>query len=148
MYPFLDYKVYHVMVRDVITIAPDQPLSALDALFAQYDFNSIPVVDDGGALRGVITKLDLLAAFRLDTAHMMPPYEEIMCRPVADGMTRDPLWVPPELPLTRVLQRMVEMRNKAFPVLDEERLVGIIAREDILAALHRAARGEAPAGTN
>jgi len=145
MYPFLAYKVHHVMVRDVITITPERPLSALDSLFAQYDFNSVPVIEEEThKLCGVITKLDLLAAFQLDSAHIMPPYEEIMARTVGAYMSADPLWVPPELPLSRVLQRMVEMRNKGFPVLDDERLVGIVAREDILAALHRAARGEGP----
>ncbi|WP_440995478.1 CBS domain-containing protein [Arhodomonas sp. SL1] len=145
MYPFLAYKVHHVMVRDVVTITPDRPLSALDALFAEYDFNSVPVVEEGTTtLRGVITKLDLLAAFQLDPTHIVPPYEEIMTRTVGEYMSADPLWVPPELPLSRALQRMVEMRNKAFPVLADGRLTGIVAREDLLAALHRAARGEGP----
>jgi NAD(P)-dependent dehydrogenase (short-subunit alcohol dehydrogenase family) len=53
-------------------------------------------------------------------------------------MTRDPVSVSPELPLSRLLQKLVEMRTKSLPVVEDGRLVGIIAREDVLKALRRA----------
>jgi CBS domain-containing protein len=59
-------------------------------------------------------------------------------------MTRELVTVAPDIPLTRVLQKLVETRNKSLPVLDGARLVGVVAREDVLRALRRAAAGELP----
>ena len=53
-------------------------------------------------------------------------------------MTRDPTSVSPKLPLSRLLQKLVEMRTKSLPVVENNRLVGIISREDVLKALRRA----------
>ena len=53
-------------------------------------------------------------------------------------MTRDPVSVEPLLPLSRLLQKLVEMRTKSLPVVENGLLVGIIAREDVLKALRRA----------
>jgi len=59
-----------------------------------------------------------------------------MKRTVGDVMTSDFIYVRPETRLTRVLQLMVEHRLRSIPVIDgDEKLAGIIAREDILKAL-------------
>ena len=60
MYEFLSYRAKHAMTRDPVTIAPDAPLAAAEALFAKHDFNTLPAIDAGGALQGVLTKLDAL----------------------------------------------------------------------------------------
>jgi CBS domain-containing protein len=44
-----------------------------------------------------------------------------------------------------VLEKMVRTRSKSFPVVDaNDRLVGIVAREDVMQALRRARGGERP----
>jgi CBS domain-containing protein len=44
---------------------------------------------------------------------------------------------------------MVATRNKSFPVVDEDgRLVGMVAREDVMRALRRAAAGERPTASD
>lgn len=144
MYEFLSYRAKHAMTRDPVTIAPDAPLAAAEALFAKHDFNTLPVIDPRGALQGVLTKLDALRGFAFDSTSAIPRYDEVMARPVADFMTHDVEHVDPELPLTRVLERMVASSHKALPVLEDARLVGMIAREDVLHALRRAVAGKAP----
>ena len=49
----------------------------------------------------------------------------------------------PRTRLTRVLEKMVATRNKSLPVVDPhgDRLVGVVAREDVMQALRRAAAG-------
>jgi len=39
---------------------------------------------------------------------------------------------------------MIETGHKSFPVVDDGRVVGIVAREDVLKALRRASTGEPP----
>ncbi|WP_435099498.1 CBS domain-containing protein [Arhodomonas sp. AD133] len=144
MYEFLHYRVSDAMTRDPVTISQDTTLGELEAIFARNDFNGVPVVDHTGRLEGVATKLDILRAFSFTTAAKIPHYEEIVTRPVAEVMTREPITVPPELPLTRVLDKMVETRNKSFPVATDGVVTGVIAREDLLWALRRATTGQGP----
>jgi CBS domain-containing protein len=60
-------------------------------------------------------------------------------------MTRTPLYlVTPDMPLNRVLAAMLETGSKSFPVLDGDRLVGMISRADVVRALRAAAAGEPP----
>ena len=68
-----------------------------------------------------------------------------MGRSISQVMTKKVDTVHPKTPLTRVLQKMTETRNKSFPVVEEDRIVGIVAREDVLKALRLAAKGRRPA---
>ena len=144
MHEFLQYRVRHVMTTTLKTIEPSASLAQAEEIFEQHDFNALPVVEPDGSLVGIFTKLDLLAAFAFTAASIIPQYEDVMRSQVAGQMTRELVTVGPDLPLTRVLQELVATRNKSFPVLDGTRLVGVVAREDVLRALRRAAGGEAP----
>ena len=146
MYEFLDYRVCDAMTPDPVRIGPDASIAEAEALFEQHDFNALPVVGANGELLGVVTKLDLLRAFRFTDDHMFPPYEQMMAEPVRSVMTSDVTTVTPRTPLTRVLETLVRTRSKSLPVIDEGVAVGMIAREDVLAALRRATSGERPKG--
>ena len=146
MYEFLEYRVDDVMTRDPVTIGPDTTVGELQDLFESRDFNGVPVVDESGRLVGWATKLDLLSAFRFDDSRLFPPYAEIMQTPVANVMRREVQTVTPLAPLTRVLEKMIETRSKSFPVVDDGLLVGVVAREDLLAGLRRAVSGEKASG--
>jgi CBS domain-containing protein len=72
---------------------------------------------------------------------MLPRYHDLMSRRVGDVMTPEFIYVSPDTRLTRVLQIMVEHRIRSIIVLDVlQKLVGIIAREDVIAALKATAR--------
>ena len=138
MYEFLQYQVCDVMTVDPITIGPDAKLQEVEELFENHDFNGVPVVDKQRRLLGVVTKFDLLKAFSFDAHALVPHYDEIMEQPAAAVMSRDPISVAPQLPLSRLLQKMVELRTKSLPVVENDQLIGIIARGDVLKALRRA----------
>ena len=144
MHEFLQYRVRHVMTTTLKTIDPSSSLAQAEAIFDQHDFNALPVVEPDGRLVGIFTKLDLLAAFAFTAASIIPQYEDVMRSQVAGQMTRELVTVGPDLPLTRVLQELVETRNKSLPVVDGTHLVGVVAREDVLRALRHAAAGEGP----
>jgi CBS domain-containing protein len=137
MYEFLRCKVKDAMTVSPITATPDTPLGTLEQLFEAHDFNGIPVLDRQGRLVGLVTKFDLLKAFILTTDSPVPHYTDIINLPASSVMTTNPETVSPDLPLSRLLQQLVEMRTKSFPVVENDRLVGIISREDVLKALHR-----------
>jgi len=147
MHEFLAVRVSDAMTPDPIVIEPATTLAEVEAIFAVYNFNGLPVVGPRNRLLGVLTKLDVLKAFRFTPGSLIPPYEETMSRTVEPFMTREPVTVTPSTPLTRVLEEMVRTRYKSLPVVQAGRLVGIVAREDVLAALRRVAgSASVPAG--
>jgi CBS domain-containing protein len=147
MYEFLDYRVCDAMTAQPTTIPSDTPLARIEEIFDRHQFNALPVVDAEGRLLGVVTKLDALKAFRFTPDHMFPPYEEIMATPASAIMTERVVTVSPRTPLTRVLETLVRTRSKSLPVVEDGKLVGVIAREDVLRSLKRAVAGERATGT-
>jgi CBS domain-containing protein len=137
---FLEATADQYMTRAVTTVTRRTTMRELEALFEKHDFNSFPVVEKEKML-GVVTKLDFLRAFAFTTGQMVPQYDELMRRPVAEMMTEAVVHVEPEEPLTRVLQLMVSLKTRSFPVIGPgHQLVGMISREDVIRALKEATR--------
>jgi CBS domain-containing protein len=139
MYEFLTLHVSDAMTPEPVTIRADVTVAGAEVLFEQHNFNGLPVVDESGRLLGVLTKLDLLKAFAFTPQSIVPHYEEVLRQPVERSMTREALAVSPDTPLTRVLEALVATRYKSFPVVTDGRVVGMIAREDVLRAIRRVA---------
>jgi CBS domain-containing protein len=139
MYEFIERTVSQYMTRRLETVTRQVTLRELGRLFEKHDFNTFPVVEDG-MLLGVVTKFDFLRAFAFTTGQMVPHYDELMKRTVADVMTDAIVHVEPATPLTRVLQLMVNLRMRSFPVVGPGGvLVGVISREDVMRGLREAA---------
>jgi CBS domain-containing protein len=135
MYRFLECTASQYMTRSVKTVTAQVTMRELEELFEQYDFNAFPVVE-GEKVLGIITKFDFLRAFAFTTGQMVPHYDELMNRLVAQVMTEAVVHVEPTAPLTRVLQLMVNLKARSFPVMSADwQLMGIISREDVMRAL-------------
>src|SRR5262245_56511153 len=132
MYRFLEYTADQYMTRAVITVSRQVTLRELETLFEKHDFNSFPVVEEGTVL-GIVTKFDFLKAFAFTAGQMVPHYDDLMKRRVADMMTEHVVHVEPSTRLTRVLELMVSLKARSFPVVGSQReLVGMISREDVI----------------
>jgi CBS domain-containing protein len=143
MYAFLACTVEQFMTRSVVTVNRQTTMRELGALFEKHDFNAFPVVEDDKIL-GIVSKFDFLRIFAFTSSQMVPHYDELMSRPLAEVMTEAVVHVDPASPLTRVLELMVSVKARSFPVLDPDRqLRGIISREDIMRALKETTRQEA-----
>jgi len=140
IYRFLECSVDQYMTEEVVSVTRAVTLRELGALFERYDFNAFPVVEEGRVL-GLVTKFDFLKAFAFTTGQVVPHYDELMGRTVGEVMTEVVVHVEPTAPLTRVLQLMVSLKARSFPVLNTDRqLVGVISREDIMRALSGSTR--------
>ena len=111
------------MTLDPMRISPETSLGAAMEIFDSHDFNGLPVLDADGELVGIVTKLDVLRAFRSTEEDFLPRYDQIIERPVAEVMTRNPQVVTPRQHLSDVLGKLVSSRSKSFPVVDAGRLV-------------------------
>lgn len=138
MYRFLESTAAQYMTPAVKSVTRQCSMAELESLFAQYDFDALPVVEDGHML-GIVTKFDFLSAFAFTTGQLVPSYDELMKKTVGEVMTEGVVHVEPTTPLTRVLQLMVNLKLRSFPVLGPDRqLVGMISRGDVMRALKQA----------
>jgi CBS domain-containing protein len=132
---FLEASAGDYMTQTVKTVGRDTTMRELQRMFEQTDFNAFPVRENDDIV-GLVTKFDFLKCFAFTPSRMVPSYDDLLSRRAAEVMTPEFIYVDAGTKLTRVLQLMVEHRMKSIPVMDrEQRLVGIIAREDVMRAL-------------
>ena len=125
------------MTRNAKTVLRHVTLRELEELFERDDFNAYPVEEDARIV-GLVSKFDFLARFVFTPAHMIPRYDDLMKQTVSDIMTPDFIYVRGDTRLTRVLQLMVDHRIRSMPVIEgDQRLAGMISREDVMRALQR-----------
>jgi CBS domain-containing protein len=131
--------VYDVMTPAPITVTPQTPVRDLIALFDRHDFNAFPVVDDGGIVRGIVTKLDVLRLFRPDENLFVPALSRMDSVRVHDIMRHGVVSVEAGDPLVVAADLMVETRLRSLPVVRREPngpvLAGIVSQGDLLRGL-------------
>lgn len=142
-------KVGEVMVAEVPTVQSTAPLNVVVDLLVNAAQRRIVVVDAERHVLGIITDGDLLK--RASTAERAGLLQ-VLTRRLGDGgatidlakrtagevMTANPVTVTPETPLLDALRLLLQHKIKRAPVVDaEEKLVGLVGREEILQALAR-----------
>jgi CBS domain-containing protein len=147
-----DVKVSEVMHREVATLHPGSPITAVVELLLDKDFTAVPVVDDQDKVVGMVSDNDLLTrggmkvtislkrATDLDYVRGLHDSLENPHHKVSEVMTRQVVTITPDAILARAARLMVEKHLKRLPVVDSDgKLVGILGRLDILntiAAVH------------
>ena len=116
-----------IMTDRVVTIGPDAFLQEAIEVLLAMEVSGLPVVDDQGALIGIISEFALLTtAYDAKTA----------CDQVGRHMTIDVLTVDVDDPIRRVADQFIVHRVRRVPVLEKGRLVGVITRRDVLKAVY------------
>lgn len=143
-----ELSVGEIMETDWPTLGPESTVEDAIKLFAEARISGAPVVEEG-RLIGIITEGDLIfqdaeikAPGFLDILGGLVPLgnteeyrtEALKSAGVTVGeiMTDDPVTVAPEATLAETATIMAEQRKKILPVVEGERLVGMITRMDIL----------------
>ena len=129
--------VASIMSRDLVTVAPGTPLDEIAGLFVRHGFTSLPVVDAGGAFRGVIFQLHLIARQAASPQRrrpLAPAPDRALARDIMDAT---PVTAAPATPVAALLVPLAISGTDAVPILDAGRLVGIVTQTDLIAALAR-----------
>jgi CBS domain-containing protein len=130
-----------VMTREVVTVGPDTSAKYAAEVMAEHGFAALPVVDDEERLVGIVAEADVLRDrmpqdprlhLRRDGEGAGPP--SLLVRGV---MTRDVRSVEGAADVADVARLFVDERLRSVPVVDRDRLVGIVSRRDLLRALIR-----------
>lgn len=117
------------MTTDVITVAPEMNIHAAIKLLVDKRISSTPVVDNNGNLIGILTTRDCLnVAFSAS-------YHKDSGGRVADYMSGDVETIDAASDIVEVADLFLKSHYRRFPVITNDRLVGLISRYDVLKAL-------------
>lgn len=129
-------RVRDWMTPDPITISSDADLPEAYWLMVNNKIRRLPVVDRG-TLVGIVTLEDLRRMMPADVIRVDPVrvVDMLSKTPVRWMMTREPKTISASAPLIEAASQMLEHKIGALPVMDGDRLVGIITESDIFRAL-------------
>jgi CBS domain-containing protein len=141
-----DDRVAEWMSTPPITVTPATSLAAAQRLMDQRHVRRLLVVEDG-RLAGIITWGDLRAAqpsaaTTLSVYEMRALLEQVA---VAACMTRNPQTITSDAPILEAARKMLGSRIGGLPVVDAERVVGVITESDLFRLLLAEADEVAPA---
>lgn len=136
-----------VMHRDVPTAGPDTPLADILELIVASPLRRVVIVDGEGRIQGIVHDRDLLdRVAREQSPGLLASLIAVLSRRDASAtglrgaarevMTADVITVPPDMPLSEVVQTLTEHKIKRIVVADENgRLLGMIDRDAVLKEL-------------
>ena len=124
-------------LADVLAFHPEDRVEDAARAMAGRSVGGAPVVDGDGTLVGLINDDDLIVQDELPSsqAHFEDDLRKAVGATVADVMSRKPKVCAEDDTLEQVATVMHEDKLRRLPVVREGKLVGIVARGDILRAL-------------
>jgi len=162
--------VRDLMTADVETVRKSEDVSTVLQKLAERHFTGFPVVDDDDRLVGVVTQRDMVELFQPQHRTVwipigLPPFLESLeygfelswddletsldlassaGKPVGRIMTEDVLTVEPGDSVDDVLEILAhdDRDVNRVPVVEDDDLVGIVTRQDVLRALHAERSGD------
>ncbi len=122
------------MSTDVFTLERNDKLSIADDVMKQKRIRHIPILDSDGQLSGIITQRDLFRGILLRSLGFGSRAEEKMLESysVKDAMKEDVISTTPDTPIADAARLMLSNKIGCLPVLDGERLVGLISEADFV----------------
>lgn len=138
-----------VMTVRVVTIGPEATVQQAAKLMLEREVSALPVVDTSNRLIGIISEGDLVR--RVETGTERKPswwlsflsgadqlahdFVKAHGTRVSDVMTKDVIAARPDTPLSEVARLLEDNRIKRVPVVEEDLVIGVVSRANLLQAL-------------
>ena len=147
------------VVRDIMdsnpeTVAPDASVEEVVSVLRDNELPGVPVVDGEGRCVGIVTEADLVLPDNEGDLHLphyinlfggtvflepLSRFEDRLRKAFAstarDMMSADPETVDPDTSIQEAARRIHETGHNRLPVVEGDRLVGVVTRIDVLGAL-------------
>lgn len=126
--------VEDLMTADVVTLRRNDKLSVADDIMKQKRIRHIPVLDEDGILCGIVTQRDLFRGIILRSLGFGSRAEEKLLdmHAIKDAMHDDVVTTSPDTPLAEAARLMLTNKIGCLPVVDGERLVGLLSESDFV----------------
>ena len=114
-----------IMTSTIVAIRPDTTVDEAINLLVEKQISGLPVTDEEGHLLGIVTEFALLAV----------AYDpRVRTDPVSEHMTKHVLSVEADDSMSKIADLCILHRIRRVPVLQDNKLVGLISRRDVLQA--------------
>jgi CBS domain-containing protein len=120
-------KAFDLMSQQVVVARENTNAEQISARLLAGEFNGMPVVDDNGAVIGIVTAIDILKAIQGG--------KKLNAMLARDIMTPNPSTIKRDTPLEEIIRILVEKEIVLVPVVEDNnnnKLIGVVARLDIL----------------
>lgn len=121
--PVAATPIEDVMTRDVVTASRGDTVALAAELMMRHRHTALPVVDGQATLLGIVSEADVLAALTAGASASMT---------VGQVMTREPVVVRSGTTVGAARTLVADRGLRTVPVLDGDRLVGVLSRSDLL----------------
>ena len=146
-----------IMTKKVITVTPDSSVEKLSSLLVKNEISGVPVVDDSGALYGIVTDNDLIdrnkrlhiptvvsfldAAIYLESSKKFEQdVKRLTATRVGDICTRKVVTITEETSIVDIATIMSEKKIHLLPVVKDGKVTGIIGKRDVVQAVAQQAK--------
>ncbi len=120
-------NAYDLMSPQVVVAKENTNAEQISSRLLAGEFNGVPVVDDNGAVIGIVTALDILRAIQGG--------KKLNTMLARDIMTPNPSTVKKDTSIEEIIRVLVEKEIVLVPVVEDDnnnKLIGVVARLDIL----------------
>jgi len=138
-----------IMTQDVVTVNKNQPIGDLSKIFIENHFNGVPVLDNTGKFVGVVTQEDLIeqnknlhiptvialfdaVLFLESEKKFEDDLKKLTGSKIEDIYHKNLITVSPDTDLNEIITLMAEKNIHTLPVLDGDKLIGIIGKRNII----------------
>ncbi len=145
-------KVRDVMTAPVLSVSPGTPLKEVARLLMERRISGVPVADEAGKVLGIVSEADFLIkergprqahdarrplAWLFGEERRDVEAAKLSATTAGEAMTRPAVTVSADSSLRDAAALMVEKHVNRLPVVDDDRLVGIVTRADMVGAFVR-----------
>ncbi len=141
-----------IMTTPVITVSPDTSIKELVRILGEHRINGAPVIDKDSRLIGIVTEADIVdqckkfhipsffnfldgIIFLEDPSSLEKEIKKMSGTTVGDICTTEVKTVALDTPVQDIATLMAEQHIQTIPVMDGDRLVGVVGRWDVVKSM-------------
>ncbi len=141
-------KIKDIMTREVVTVSPHSNVRLVASLLGEKSIGAVPVLDETGVLVGIITESDLFIKEKgipfsavkiphifnqwVEPRKLAAIYKEIDAHKASDVMSSPVITISPDMEVGEAASLMFNNQISRLPVVENNELVGIVSRSDII----------------
>lgn len=125
-------KVADIMSKDVVTAKPEITVSETEKTMIKHGFRRLPIVSNNKIV-GIVTVMDILRFFGTGQVfkHLQSgTISQVLQTPILETATKDIATIEPDADVSQAARIMQERNIGSLPVVEDEKLVGIITERD------------------